>query len=388
MRVYRVALVGCGPRGTAAALAYHSHPRTAMVGVCDLSTHLAGKLAGDLDLDLSQRFTDLDEMLEKARPEIVVIATGTECHYDLCLRVLARSINIDVEKPICSDLEQSDEVVSLAKTKGARIAVHHQSRVGVSMEAVARAVKDGLIGDVWYITSAGKGYYGGLELMNICPHALTNVLKFGGKCRAVTAIGLTDGRPITPADVLAAPLGMGTIACEQITAGLEFEGGVTASLLQHRFRPMHGDAYAMELRGTRGRLFWRRNAAWLLDHPHFLPDETHTNWQPLAFTPTGGFDPSCGADEDDYRYVEEYVRALDEGRDHECSGSAAVHVMEIMMAVFESAAHGTRVALPQVRRDHPLLRWCAEAGLGLPEKKPRDYGEWLQVEDRRLGRPV
>jgi len=109
-------------------------------------------------------------------------------------------------------------------------------------------------------------------------------------------------------------------------------------------------------------------------------------WQALPPILPEHFDPDSRVDQGDYWFVEEYVQALDEGRDHECSGGAARHVIEIMMGIFESAAYGVRVELPQKRREHPLLRFRAEAGLGVPEEKPRPYGEWLNVEDRRLGR--
>ena len=100
------------------------------------------------------------------------------------------------------------------------------------------------------------------------------------------------------------------------------------------------------------------------------------------------YDPASGADSDDYWFVEEYVRALDENRDHECSGGEGRHVLEIMMGIFESAVHGKRVELPQSRRDHPLLRWRREAGLDDPSPMPRPYNEWLEAEDHRLGRDV
>jgi hypothetical protein len=87
---------------------------------------------------------------------------------------------------------------------------------------------------------------------------------------------------------------------------------------------------------------------------------------------------------DDYLYVDEYVRALDEGREHECGGPEATHVMETMMAIFESAAMGARVDLLQAGREHPLRRWRRENGLGEPEPVPRGWREWLAAEDRRL----
>lgn len=84
--------------------------------------------------------------------------------------------------------------------------------------------------------------------------------------------------------------------------------------------------------------------------------------------------------------MEEYVQALDEGRDHECGGADGLHVLEIMMGIFESIVYGRRVDLPQEQRDHPLLRWRSEAGLGEPNPMPFSYDEWLDSEDKRMGR--
>ena len=41
------------------------------------------------------------------------------------------------------------------------------------------------------------------------------------------------------------------------------------------------------------------------------------------------------------------------------------------MGIFESAAYQKPVDLPQQGREHPLLRWRAEAGLGPPAPMPR-----------------
>ena len=88
--------------------------------------------------------------------------------------------------------------------------------------------------------------------------------------------------------------------------------------------------------------------------------------------------------EGDYWFVEEYVRALDQNRDHECNGMAGRHVIEIIMGIFESAAFGRHVDLPQVKRDHPLLRWREEAGFKPPDKMPLNDTEWLEEEEHRL----
>ena len=59
--------------------------------------------------------------------------------------------------------------------------------------------------------------------------------------------------------------------------------------------------------------------------------------------------------------------------------------MEIMMGIFESGAYRRAIDLPQTDREHPLLRWRREAGLGDVIEMPRAYGDWLKVEGERLG---
>ena len=143
-------------------------------------------------------------------------------------------------------------------------------------------------------------------------------------------------------------------------------------------------AYGLEVYGTEGRMFWKVTGAWWLPVPHFEPGQDR-EWEPLELEHPGHYDPAKSSAED-YAFTEEYVRALDEGREHMCSGSEGRHVLEILMGIFESAAWGRPVDLPQQGREHPLLRWRAEAGLGTPAPMPRPYGEWLDAEDRRLGR--
>jgi predicted dehydrogenase len=384
MTSYRVAILGCRGRGMAAARAYHEHPQTEIVGLCDLVAELRDSMGEELGVDA--RYEDLDRMIESTDPDIVVIATGTEFHYDLAMRVLEHGVHIDVEKPLCTDLEEADAVIAKARDKEVRIAVHHQGRTGGAMLAVKKAIAEGKIGSLRYLHGSGKGYYGAYGLMNIGTHMLNNMMGIAGHCRSVGAVVLTDGRPVVPGDVLNSAGGMGVVAGEQITASLDFSDGVTGTLVQHRFPKMDTAAYALEIFGTEGRLLWKTTGAWWLPVPHFLPGGEGCEWQPLKMLLPESFSGNGRASEADYWYADDFVRALDEGREHECSGPEGLHVMEIMMGIFESGAYGRYVGLPQAERNHPLLRWLREADMELPGPVPRPYGEWLAAEDERLGR--
>jgi len=382
MKTYRVAILGCRGRGTAAARAYHQHARTEVVALCDLVPELLSALGGELGV--GARYDDLDRMIEVEAPDIVAIPTGTEFHYDLGMRVLDYGVHIDIEKPICTTLAEADQMIAKAEEKEVQIAVHHQGRTGGAIKAVKAAIEAGKIGDLRYLQGSGKGYYAGYGLMNIGTHMINAMLGVAGPVRGVQAIALTNGLPITPQDVVPSPSGMGFIAGEHVTATLEFESGITASLLQHRFAKMDSTAYMMEIYGTEGRLYWKSGNPWFLPEPHYAPGSVE--WQQLEPVVPDHYDPEGSAAVEDYQFVDEYVRALDEGSSHECSGAEGRHVLEILMGIFESGAYGQRVALPQKDRAHPLLRWRDEAGLGLPATMPRPYGEWLEAEDRRLGR--
>ena len=387
MKIYRAAIIGCGERGKAAGLAYRAHPRTELVGLCDLVPDRLDSL-GD-QFDVVSRYDDFDAMILDTKPDVVAISTGTEFHFPLLMRVLEHRVNVEVEKPICVELRQADEVLAMAGQKGARVAVHHQFRSGGLMRPARRAIASGRIGKVRHMVANGKGYYGGYGLLNIGTHLLDLMARLVGHCRRVYATASTDERPIVPTDVLHAPNGMGAIAGESICAQLEFDGGVTATLLQQRMPAASSTGRRLEVLGTNGRAVLNpTSGAWLLEDPWSLPDGEHDAWQPLEAETPEGFESNGGAALDDYLFVEEFVEALDEGRDHESSGAEATHALEVIMGIFESVAYGRPVKLPQTQRDHPLLRWRRENGLNDPDPMPRPYNEWINTEDRRLGRGV
>ncbi|MBI2297547.1 MAG: Gfo/Idh/MocA family oxidoreductase [Armatimonadetes bacterium] len=379
-RLWRVAIVGCGPRGTHAGKAYHAHPRTAVVGLCDTDRERLDTL-GDL-LGVETRESDLDRLIE-ATPDIVVLPVRTDLHHPPALRVLGHGVHLDIEKPLATSLDQADEILALAARQGVRVAVHHQGRVGPAFRAVARAVDEGRIGDLLHLDGSCKGYYGGYGMMNIGTHLLNAVLRLTGPCHSVTATATSGGRPVTPEDVVWAAGGMGAVLGERLVALLSFAGGLTAAVRQQRFPQVDSNAYGIVIHGTEGKLHWRGQRAYWLPVPHHVPDGERDRWEELPAEPPPGWSPEGGAEAEDYAFVEEYVQALDTGRDHECSGATALHVLEILMGMFESAATGRRVELPQRERAHPLLAWRRAAGLGDPPAGPLDYREWLAAEERR-----
>jgi predicted dehydrogenase len=73
-------------------------------------------------------FSTLDELLERAKPEAVVVATPPDSHAELCCQALAGGVHVFCEKPFVSTTAEADEVLAAAAAAGKQVAVNHQYR--------------------------------------------------------------------------------------------------------------------------------------------------------------------------------------------------------------------------------------------------------------------
>jgi hypothetical protein len=79
------------------------------------------------------------------------------------------------------------------------------------------------------------------------------------------------------------------------------------------------------------------------------------------------------------------IDAIEEGREHTCSGREGLQIMQLMMGCFISHFEGRRVSLPLEERGHPLVRIREESGLGpVDTDVPTPYREWLAHEFLRM----
>ena len=72
--MYKTAFLGCGGRARAHADAYRFVKRGKIGAICDMNEELLNSF-GD-DFGVSSRYTDLDEMLEKEKPDVLHIVTA------------------------------------------------------------------------------------------------------------------------------------------------------------------------------------------------------------------------------------------------------------------------------------------------------------------------
>src|SRR5262245_8762693 len=91
-------------------------------------------------------FKDYREMLDRAKPDGVVIATPNAVHVPVGLACVERRIPVLVEKPIAETIEGSNQLVEAAEKAGVALLVGHHRRHNPIIEKAREIVQGGGLG--------------------------------------------------------------------------------------------------------------------------------------------------------------------------------------------------------------------------------------------------
>ena len=78
-------------------------------------------------------FDSLPALLDAVQAAVVVVPT--RAHYEVAKDALSRGVHLLIEKPITATLEQADELLALAKQKGALLQIGHVERFNRALRA-------------------------------------------------------------------------------------------------------------------------------------------------------------------------------------------------------------------------------------------------------------
>ncbi len=171
------AVVGYGYWGPNLARNVAECPQLRLEAVCDLDP-------ANLRL-VRQRHPDaratpeLDALLVDPAIEAVVIATAPQTHFALAKRALQAGKHVLVEKPLATRLEDAHELAALAAENERVLMPGHTFIYSPAVNTVRDLIRDGVVGDVHFITSSrmnlGK-YNGDGVVCDLAPHDLSILL--------------------------------------------------------------------------------------------------------------------------------------------------------------------------------------------------------------------
>lgn len=141
----KIALIGLGSAARRIHVpAIRRVPRLELVGGCDVTSNLTG-----FDFPL---FTDLEQMIDRCRPDIVSIVTPTDSHFDLASRVAAKGVHVFCEKPFTATVEQAGALLALTRNKGVKIAVNNEFRFMACHQAAKSCIGSEPFGELLFVS--------------------------------------------------------------------------------------------------------------------------------------------------------------------------------------------------------------------------------------------
>ncbi len=186
----KYALIGCGRIATNHITAAVNN-ELEIAAVCDIVPEKMEELLAKHELETDSkiaRFTDCKEMLTAAKPDFVSIATESGKHAEIALYCIDNGIHVIIEKPMAMSMKDADEIVRRSKEKNVKVAACHQNRFNVAVQKMRQAVEGGRFGKLSHGSihvrwNRNHGYYDqakwrgtwaqdGGALMNQCIHGI------------------------------------------------------------------------------------------------------------------------------------------------------------------------------------------------------------------------
>ena len=186
----RYALIGCGriaPNHIAAFM--NNADSLQLCAVCDPDVERMEIVLAALPQEQRasvRRYVDYRELLAKEHPQLCAVATESGKHAAIALDVIASGSHVIIEKPIALSLADARALIEAAKQHNVKLCACHQNRFNKSIQKIRSAVEEKRFGRMLHGAAhirwnRGPGYYeqarwrgtwaqDGGALMNQCIH--------------------------------------------------------------------------------------------------------------------------------------------------------------------------------------------------------------------------
>lgn len=144
MSKIRLAVIGAGVIGKRHLLASTHIEQIKIVGIADPFA-AAKAVADEYDAPL---FSSAIEMLESVKPDGVVVATPTEHHLEPTLKALDAGAHVLVEKPIMADMDECEQTIAKSLASKKHVLVGHQRRYYGLVSRARELLQQGEIGQL------------------------------------------------------------------------------------------------------------------------------------------------------------------------------------------------------------------------------------------------
>ena len=141
----KYALIGCGrisPNHIEAA----KNNKLNFTAMCDIIPEAMQEKAVKFGLEKVRKYTNYKELLNKETPELVAIATESGKHAEIALDCISAGCNVIIEKPIALSITDADAIIEAGIKNNVVICANHQNRFNKSIQYIRKALEEGRFG--------------------------------------------------------------------------------------------------------------------------------------------------------------------------------------------------------------------------------------------------
>ncbi|MGI9471350.1 MAG: Gfo/Idh/MocA family protein [Rubripirellula sp.] len=365
---WRVAVIGHTGRGDfghGLDTVWLRIPNANIVAVADANESGLKKELSKLQLQSGAGYGDYCQMLQRERPEIVVVCPRhLDQHHDMIMAAVAAGARgIYVEKPFVRSPAEADSVIAACGRSGTKLAIAHRNRYHPTLQRLDKMIANGDIGKLLEIRGRGKGdRRGGSEdLWVLGSHVLNLMAYFGGSPKSCSAVMYQDGDRVDATDVAEGREGLGLLAGNELHATYRLENGVTGYFDSIANDGTKNHGFGLQLIGSEGVIQIRCDAAPLAHLIAGNPFEPTVprSWVPISSAGAGVDEPIADMRSMIHGHelpARDLLEAVEKDREPLCGLSEAAETVEMISAVFESHRLGREVRFPLESRVHPLTR--------------------------------
>ena len=207
----KIAMIGCGDiSGIYLKNLTWTFKEVELAGVCDLRperaeravNYVKDEIEKGAEVTLPKIYKDMFEAFDDPEIQVILNLTRPYEHFDVTKNALLAGKNVYSEKPLGISIEEGDELVELAESKGLHLGGAPDTFMGAGIQTCRRLIDDGYIGDViganvsmicrghetWHPDPEFYYKRGGGPMMDMGPYYVTALVNLLGEAKALTGM--------------------------------------------------------------------------------------------------------------------------------------------------------------------------------------------------------
>lgn len=333
-RKVKVCLIGAGQWGRQHARVFSQRPDVTLCAVAGRSLEKTQTRAGEFGL---RAYTNVLEMLEKEKPELVSLSLPNLEHFEATMQVIQSGYPLLVEKPLAFDLREADQMLNEAAKRDLFFAINFNHRYAKPLRLAREAIEKGRLGDLTHAIWR----FGGEANISTHPHA--NLIET--QCHGFDQLEHLCG-PIE--SVMAEMTDRTGGGYRTVALALRFASGAVGSMVgTYDSSYAYQDTHRLEINGTQGRLVVEDTVQRFCFQP--AGNETAEVWQAGYFN---DFDREFQRTFD--LHLDAILAAFKSGDQPPVHARAGRRALELAWAAVESFSSGKRVTLDSSKPAAPL----------------------------------